>query len=264
MSISSLARAQLRTRLKEPQKRVVKHFLYSLLYRNDLSKMAVAFGTDKSGGHFYTKHYQYHFEPLRRKKLNILEIGIGGYDNPCDGGNSLRLWKAYFPNSLIFGIDIHDKSYHDEHRIKTFKGSQVDGDFLRKIAESIGTIDIIIDDGSHYNNHVIATFKLLFPLMSSDGIYVAEDLQTSYWEKNLSGQNWDGSKDLTASHTSMNFFKSLADGLNFEEFTVDDYAASYFDKHIVSMHFYHNLVFIYKGLNNEGSNVSGKRNSNPR
>lgn len=256
MSISTVIEAQLRRTLNDSQKRRVKHFLCSLLYRNDLSKLALAFGSDKEGGHHYAKHYQHHFESLRKKRLNILEIGIGGHENPMDGGKSLRMWKAYFPNSRIFGIDIFDKTFHDEHRIKTFKGSQIDEEFLRKVAEEIGTIDLIIDDGSHLNEHVITTFKILFPLMSSNGIYAVEDLQTSYWDKAL-GQSWGGAKDLTASHTSMNFFKSLIDGLNYKEFTLNEYVPSYFDKHIISMHFYHNLAFIYKGLNNEDSNLLG-------
>jgi len=57
----------------------------------------------------------------------------------------------------------------------------------------------------------------------------------------------------------MNYFKSLVDGLNYEEFTINDYIPTYFDKNIISMHFYHNLVFVYKGQNKEGSNVLGKR-----
>jgi hypothetical protein len=224
---------------------------------DDLAALARAFKTDKEGEHFYAQHYQRAFHSLRLEKLNILEIGIGGYDNPTDGGASLRMWKAYFPNSRIFGIDIHDKSYHDEDRIKTFKGSQIDEDFLRRVAAEIGRIDIIIDDGSHLNDHVITTFKILFPLLSPDGMYVVEDVQTSYWET-VEGQDWGGSKDLTAPHTSMNFFKGLVDVLNHEEFTIDNYAPDYFDQHIVSMQFAHNLVFIQKGVNKEGSNVLAK------
>lgn len=258
MKISPAIKSRIKKRLSYSQKRVVKRFLYGVLYGNNLSKLAVAFGTGKEGSHYYAKHYQHNFESLRRKKLNILEIGIGGYKDPRRGGGSLRMWKAYFPKSHIFGIDIYDKAYHNEYRIKTFKGNQADGKFLRKIAGEIGGIDIIIDDGSHYNDHVITTFKILFPLMSPNGIYVVEDLQTSYWE-NLEGESWGGSKDLAAPHTSMNFFKSLTDGLNYEEFMDDEYIPSYFDKHIVSMHFYHNLVFIYKGSNSEGSNRLGKR-----
>lgn len=54
----------------------------------------------------------------------------------------------------------------------------------------------------------------------------------------------------------MNYFKSLIDCLNHQEFVKRDYLPTYFDQHIVSVHFYHNLIFIYKGLNNEESNVS--------
>ena len=95
-------------------------------------------------------------------------------------------------------------------------------------------------------------------MLSLNGIYVIEDLQTSYWE-NVNGIDLDGSYDLKAEHTSMNFLKSLTDCLNYEEFPVDDYERTYFDKHIISIHFYHNLVFIYKGINNEGSNLIKKR-----
>lgn len=261
MTISPVVKTQLKKILNEKQKKLLKLIYFwfcSLLYNSNLSRLSLAFGTDKEGLHSYAKHYQCHFESLRREKINILEIGIGGYENPMDGGQSLRMWKAYFPNSNIFGIDIYDKTYHDEKRIKTFKGSQVDEDFLIRMAAEIGKIDIIIDDGSHYNNHVITTFKTLFKFLSPNGIYVVEDLQTSYWDK-IGDVSWDGSSDLMASHTSMNFFKSLVDGLNYEEFPFDEYTPTNFDKHIISMHFYHNLVFIYKGQNNEGSNMFGRR-----
>lgn len=228
------------------------------LYSNDLYKLALVLRTDKEGNHYYAQHYQHHFRSLRHKKLNILEIGIGGFENPKAGGESLRLWKAYFPKSNIFGIDIYDKSFLDEKRIKTFSGSQIDEDFLKKIVHQIGEIDIIIDDGSHYSDHVIKTFNILFPKLSSHGIYVVEDLQTSYWPEYLD-KNVESTNDLTKLSTSMNFFKSLADGLNYEEFISNDYTPNYFDKHITSIHFYHNLVFIYKGINNEGSTRFGKR-----
>jgi hypothetical protein len=39
--------------------------------------------------------------------------------------------------------------------------------------------------------------------------------------------------------------------MNHIEYARPDYMPSYFDQHIVAMHFYHNLVFIYKGHNDE-------------
>ncbi len=258
MPLSLAIKTLLKRTLSDSQRRTLKYLPAKLLWSRDLPRLARWFGTDKEGGHHYTQHYQRHFAPLRRKPLNLLEIGIGGDSSPQRGGQSLRMWKAYFPQARIFGVDIYDKSCHEEPRIKTFRGDQVDAKFLRGLVRQIGTPDIIIDDGSHRNEHVIATFHILFPLLGPNGIYVIEDLQTSYWTQDV-GDGWDGSTDLAAPHTSMNFLKSLVDGLNYEEFVADDYTPTYFDRHIVAVHFYHNLVFIYKGLNNEGSNLLGKR-----
>ena len=52
----------------------------------------------------------------------------------------------------------------------------------------------------------------------------------------------------------MNFLKTLTDGLNYEELLRTHHKPSYLDQNIVSVHFYHNLVFIYKGKKQEGSN----------
>jgi hypothetical protein len=256
MLLSAIAKSIFGGTLNDGELRSLRRFLwtvYGFRYRKNLPALAVLFGTDKQGSHNYAQRYQHHFSPLRRKELNILEIGIGGYENPKVGGHSLRMWKAYFRKSHIYGIDIYDKTPHDEKRVKTFQGSQVDAEFLKKVIDEIGRVDIIVDDGSHFNDHVITTFKILFPLLSPEGIYVIEDTQTSYWAE-VNGVEWGGSSDLTAPHTSMNFFKALIDGLNYEEFTMEGYSPTYFDRHIVSMHFYHNLIFIYKGLNAEGSN----------
>lgn len=215
----------------------------------NLSKIAAIHKTDKFGNHFYTPHYQNHFRKFKFKRNNILEIGVGGYQSPLHGGNSLRMWKTYFPLSKVYAIDIYDKSFLQEKRIKIFKGSQVDFKFLEDITNIIGKIDLIIDDGSHINEHVIQSFKYLFPKLKKGGIYIIEDTQTSYW-KDYGGN----SNNLDAKHTIYGFFKSLIDGLNHDEFVIDNYEKTYFDEHIISMHFYHNMIFIYKGDNNEGSN----------
>lgn len=251
----------LRTSLNETQRRRIsrfqalklrgsQHLLYRIFVGSNLKALATIYGTDKWGTHWYAQHYEKHFAPLRRKRLNILEIGIGGYDDPQEGGNSLRAWRTYFPKSRIYGIDIHDKSVHNERRIKTFQGSQVDEDFLAEVMSAIGRVDIVIDDGSHENAHVLSSFKYLFPRLSDNGIYVIEDTQTSYW------QGYGGSSDnLNRSDTTMGFLKGLVDGLNHIEFENEAYEPDYYDRHITAMHFYHNIVFIQKGLNNERRNI---------
>lgn len=235
--------------------RRVRAQIFSKFVASDLKALAKLARTDKWGAHRYAQHYATHFQSRRKKKLNVLEIGVGGYDNPQHGGESLRMWKEYFPRSMIYAIDIYDKSPHEEDRIKIFRGSQADEAFLQGVVKQTGPLDIIIDDGSHRNDHVITTFKILFPLLKNGGIYAVEDTQTSYWPKmgdDDLGGDIDNPNNL---NTTMGFFKSLTDGINYEEFLKPGYQPTYFDKHIVSMSFYHNLIFVHKGLNNEGSNL---------
>jgi hypothetical protein len=213
----------------------------------DLTWLARHFRTDKWGAHRYTPHYQHHFEQLRRRPVNVLEIGIGGDFRTRTAGASLRMWKHFFPHGQIYGLDINDRSAVEEPRIRVFQGDQSDAALLKRIAAEIGRLDVVIDDGSHRPAHVIATFQTLFPLLADDGIYVVEDIQTSYWPE------WGGSEAIDDPQTSMAMLKRFADGLNYEEFVDDSYRPSYTDEHIVGVHFYHNLVFIQKGTNQEGS-----------
>jgi capsular polysaccharide biosynthesis protein len=216
-----------------------------------LVEMALRHQTDKQGAHNYAARYETHFGPMRNKSLRVLEIGIGGYDDPRAGGQSLRMWKEFFPKALIVGIDYYAKTFLMEDRIVTCQGSQDNTNFLRSISDQYGPFDIIIDDGSHMNRHVLASFHCLFPLLKVDGIYAIEDTQTSYWTKVFEGS----SLDLNASTTTMGFTKGLIDGLNHMEIERPGYIPSYYDRAISSVHFYHNQVFIYKGGNYEDSNV---------
>jgi demethylmacrocin O-methyltransferase len=216
----------------------------------NLDRLGKIYRTDKAGSHSYTPHYQAHLKKFKFKRIHLLEIGVGGYEDPQNGGSSLRMWKKYFPFGKIFSFDIFDKSALQERRIKIFQGSQVDAGFLDKVIQEMGTIDVIIDDGSHINEHVIETFKLLFPKLKDGGIYIIEDTQTSYWP-----YYGGDSEDLKNPNTMMNYFKGLLDSMNNKEFIIPNYQQTYFDKKIISMHFYHNLIFIYKGNNDEESNI---------
>lgn len=247
--IKEILKSKLSLNTRKKLKKELKD-IQAYVYRNNLTKLGHIYGTDKVGEHFYTEHYQTHFKKFRLKKINLFEIGVGGIKNPLKGGESLRMWKKYFPLAKIFSIDIHDKSALQEKNITIFKGNQVDKDFLEEVCNEIDEKDIVIDDGSHMNEHVIESFKILFPKLKDGGIYVVEDTQTSYWE-HYGGNN----KDLNNPKTMMNFFKSFTDSLNKQEFLIPNYEQTYFDKKIVSMHFYYNLIFIYKGNNNEKFNI---------
>jgi hypothetical protein len=226
-----------------------RHAWQAWRHRRDLAWLARLCGTDKWGRHWYAPHYQAHFAPLRKKRITLLEIGVGGYEDPLRGGESLRLWKAYFPNARIFGIDVFDKRALEEPRIRTFQGSQEDPAFLARVVAETGPLDIVIDDGSHVNAHVLASFEALFPHLREGGVYVLEDLQTSYWPK------FGGSLDLMAPHTVVNRLKRLVDGLNHAERIEPGLSPTFLDLNVRALHFYHNLAFVHRGRNDEPSNL---------
>ena len=217
------------------------HKIEEYVCSGNLDKLAQIYNSDKFGRHMYTPIYANIFKKLRRKNLSILEIGVGGYDSPTEGGASLKMWKKFFSKSNIYAIDICDKSKLKEKRIKIFQGSQDDYNFLEKVTQSTGELDIIIDDGSHINQHVISSFNFLFSKLKNGGIYVIEDTETAYRDE--MGGN---SKNLNDEKTSMNYFKLLVDAVNHKEFDNSLFQNKTFVNKISSIHFHHNLIFVYK------------------
>ena len=117
--------------------------------------------------------YEKYFSSFRDSKINILEIGI-------ENGDSLRIWREYFTNANICGIDIIKKDFKIDNT-EILQGDQSDKNFLRTLIDKYKNFDIIIDDGSHQAKHIITSFKFLFPHLNNEGLYVIEDLQTSYF-----------------------------------------------------------------------------------
>jgi hypothetical protein len=199
-----------------------------------LRALAVACGADKPD--HYIRHYAEHFGKLRHRRLKILEIGVGGYDDPRAGGGSLRMWAAFFWRSRVFGLDISDKSPHDTRRIRTVVGDQNDPRSLRDLGEKHGPFDIIVDDGSHVSEHIITSFNALFDdHLREGGYYVVEDLHTSYWPQ------FDGGTDTT----SVDFLKRLADATNAQFVPRRDVP---FGGRVASVTFYPEIAFVRKGI----------------
>lgn len=167
-----------------------------------LDKIAKLYGTDKSSDiHNYCVKYEKYLPFNRYDKLSILEIGI------LDG-QSLKSWKDYFYRSHILGIDINPEcKKYEESRISVEIGSQADGSFLSRTWQQYGPFDMILDDGSHMNSHVIYSFEHLFGSVKPGGVYIIEDCATAYWEEYEGG--------YLKPTTSVEYFKSLVDDVNF-------------------------------------------------
>ncbi len=122
-----------------------------------------------------------------RRPLTLLEIGVR------DGG-SLQLWRKYFgPDARIWGIDCDPNCRKvDDPDLEIRIGSQSDTAFLESVIHEMGGVDIVLDDGSHVAGDQRVSLEVLFPLLSVGGLYVVEDLHTSYWSSYGGGYRRSG------------------------------------------------------------------------
>jgi hypothetical protein len=61
--------------------------------------------------------------------------------------------------------------------------AQADQNFLEAVIAEMGGVDLVLDDGSHQMEHVRTSLKVLFPRLTDGGVYMIEDLHTSYWKE---------------------------------------------------------------------------------
>ncbi len=142
------------------------------------------------------------------RPVDLLEIGV-------QNGGSLQIWGQYLPDdSSIVGIDIDDacRKLDLGPNIAVLVGDASDPAVLDRLIGGM-QFDIIIDDGSHRSDHIIATFDLCFGRLKPGGLYIVEDLHSSYHDSYRGGFRKPGA--------AIEFFKSLADALNADHFEAD-------------------------------------------
>ncbi len=150
----------------------------------------------------YFDIYDHLLGKFYESKVNYLEIGV-------QNGGSLEIAKKLFASdSLIIGMDIDPNCKHLEGKVanEIIIGSQVDDTQLSKLSK-FSPLNIIIDDGSHIQSHMIITFLKLFPLLSQNGIYIIEDTHTNYSPEHQESFLGIGLYD---------YFKGLSERLNID------------------------------------------------
>ena len=184
----------------------------------DFYKMGLKTKTDKITHHYYYSIYPVFLEQFRTLKNSaLLEIGI-------DKSRSLNLFKEYFPYAFIYGIDINIEEEDKESKI--FKVDQSNVKQLEKVKDYIFKNDkkifLIIDDGSHVPEHQLITFNYYFVnLLIFGGIYIIEDIETSYWS-NTTLYGYKVNAGYKNSKSLIETFKHTIDAINYEFLTDED------------------------------------------
>ena len=173
--------------------------------KNDLSILCEKHGSDKGyvsfekdtlygwKAHTYTSVYFNLFNHCKNEIKLIFECGIGSNNsnyisNMSLGGKpgaSLRVWRDYFKNSLIYGADIDKDILFEEDRIKTFYVDQLNEHSIKEMWSNINksNFDIIFDDGLHSFEGAITLFLNSFDKLRKNGIYIIEDVNFKYLKK---------------------------------------------------------------------------------
>jgi SAM-dependent methyltransferase len=154
----------------------------------------------------YLRTYDRIFEPLIDRPVRVLELGVRS-------GGSLRLWRDYFPNGIIAGLDVEPlPSEPNGDRIRIYQGRQEDTSVLSKIAVEVAPdgFDIVIDDASHIAAPTRTGFWHLFDNhLKPGGVFAIEDWGTGYWERWPDGRAWRAGEPHHAG--MVGFIKELID-----------------------------------------------------
>ena len=158
---------------------------------NDLFEIAKKYNLDKLILHTYIAYYNKLFQNF--EVTNMLEIGIGLKSHEDEmkiitnnyiGGNSLLMWKDYFNQAIVHGIDIYNTNRFDnDDRIKTYICDQSSKEQLNNLVKKTGDFDLIIDDGSHkYSDQKISLENLIYNV-KPNGMYIIEDVFNKHLDK---------------------------------------------------------------------------------
>lgn len=189
---------------------------------NELETIFNFYKSDKgtSGeGHRYATDYQ---QIVSKDIKNLLEIGIGTTSTFNGSCGSIRTWLEWLPEAIIYGFDMQDapEDLKNNKRFKLFIGNQNNMSDIGNLKKSIPDCDIIIDDGSHINNHQIMTFFLLWDKVKPGGYYIIEDIHCGWYMEGKSSPNgWIPlTKNTLSKHPNfLKFIGKINEGMVFKK-----------------------------------------------
>jgi hypothetical protein len=138
-----------------------------------LQEIGLKYGSDRSINLIGTKTYHEYYEPIFKLKQIKTAVELGIYY-----GNGLATLREYLPDAKLIGIDASLACYNKTLiNCDLYQASQTDEVMLNEILKKYDSLDLVIDDASHEIEKSIKSFNIIFPYLSSQGIYIIEDLQ---------------------------------------------------------------------------------------
>jgi len=146
--------------------------------------------TDKDHLHSYFETYESLFTPMKETANAVLEIGIGDFYE--ENGGSIWLWRQFFTNAKIYGIDtlpagrVHPSIVNDESVVLHTGTDAYDEKFVHNaFLYPCIRFDVIIDDGPHTLESMRECIRLYSSMLTDTGMLVIEDVQETSWLKSL-------------------------------------------------------------------------------
>lgn len=202
--------------------------------------------------HHYFDIYHRHFAAFRGRSPVLLEIGV-------HQGGSLEMWREYFgPGAQIVGIDVDPRCRQfEDDGIRVLTGDQADRAFLADVRRQYPRVDILIDDGGHTMAQQITTFEEMYAHVQPNGVYLCEDVHSSYLPEFGGGYGRDG--------TFVQHAKNLVDRLHaWHSVEPDRFRVDGITRSTYAIHFYDSIVVIEKRpMEKPRHSMTGKRSFTP-
>ena len=163
------------------------------IFKESLDEFFHFYGSDKANifkktnkqGHGYSDFYTNQLDELKKKKINILEIG-------SYAGASAAAFIKYFSKANVFCFDINISNF--EFKSKKMHVFGIDINNKKKSKKTLTKIfkqhefsqfDLIIDDGSHNLKDILFSLNFFFQYLKEEGTFIIEDFKhPNYYKYN--------------------------------------------------------------------------------